>query len=289
MRKYVTLVLCCLILVSGMLVSCGTQSNAPATGGEATVVPAVPAQKSVLDEIKERGKLRMAIYYKSGSPLQRINDAGQGEGYFVDLGNLMAKDLGVEAEFVDVSEWASIIPTLLSGKVDIIISGVSATPERGLSIDFPGTIVYYDMSVLVRKDGKVKTVADLEQPGVIISVNQGSSQHFYVTGRYPNAVVKPVPGIQEARLEVASGKADACVLDSYQGALFIAEYPDTTLLRSEDGEIEILGRETGSPAIRQGDERWYRWLENWLRWYGNMGTFDSYYDKWIDPVMAVVE
>lgn len=237
-------------------------------------------QESVLDEIQNRGTIRMAIFLGSESPLQRHNDAGEGEGYFVDVGNMIAEDLGVEAEFVDV-EWKAILPTLLSGKADLIISGVSATPQRALSVEFPGTIVYYDVAVLVHEDGDIASVADLKEPGVVIAVSEGSTQHFYAQSAFPDAELHLTNGPGDARLEVVSGRSDATLQDSYHAVRFMAEYPETQVLRDANGEIEIVSREVGSITIRPGDQRFYNWIENWTEWYREQGTLDAMYKEWM--------
>jgi polar amino acid transport system substrate-binding protein len=242
--------------------------------------------QSLLDEIQKRGSLKLAIYLKSSSPLQRANDkTGEPEGYFPDVGRLLAKDLGVKAEFVD-TEWSAIIPALVSSKVDMIISAPSATPQRALSIDFPAMVIYYDVAVLVHKEGTIKKVADLAKPGMKISVNQGTAQHFFAMQNYTNATIKPADGIMETRLDVASKRSDAALVDSYQAITFMKEYPRTDVLRDDSGKILIVEREPGSLAIRQGDPRFFNWLRAWTEWYRAQGILDAMYNKWMGPVFA---
>ena len=277
---------CSLVLVLVLLVGCKGTPEQPAE--EAAEQAAVSVEKSVLDEIRERGKLRMAIYLSSGSPLQRPNETtAEAEGYLADVGRLMAEDLGVEAEFVD-SEWKSIIPSLLSGKVDLIIAAASATPERALSVDFAGTIVYYNTGALIHKDGRIKTLEDLDQPGVKIAVNEGTTHHFYAMQKYPNAEIITTNGAVEARLEVQSQRADANFSDLNGIIEWTREYPETDILKDENGKVIIMRREPGSVAIRQGDPRFYKWLKNWTEWYWEQGILDAMYDKWMSPIFEGV-
>jgi polar amino acid transport system substrate-binding protein len=204
-------------------------------------------------------------------------------GYLIDVGYLLAKDLGVEPEFVDL-EWKGIIPSLLSGKVDIILAAISATPERALSIDFPGPIVFYDVTVLVHKDGKIKTVEDLQQPGVTISVGEGSTQHFYAMQNFPDAEILATAGPTEARLEVASKRSDAALTDAHAAIKFSQENPDCMPLRDEAGNLIVVSREPGSMSIRQGDPRFLQWLITWQDWYWHQGVFDAMYNKWMGPI-----
>jgi polar amino acid transport system substrate-binding protein len=280
-------VLCAFVLALVLLFGCGTSEKATPeeadTGQEAPEEVSVPVEGSVLDEIRERGVIRMAVFLRSGSPLERATDSGEPEGYLIDVGYLLAEDLGVEPEFIDL-EWQGIIPSLLSGKVDIILAAISATPERALAIDFPGAIVFYDVTVLVHKDGRVKTLDDLAQPGMTISVAAGSTQHFYAMQNFPDAEILASEGATEARLEVASKRSDAALTDSHAAIKFAKENPDTAPLRDDAGKIIVVSREPGSMSIRQGDPRFLQWLETWQDWYWHQGIFEAMYQKWMGPI-----
>lgn len=242
--------------------------------------------ENILEEIQSRGEIRMAIFLKSASPLQRPNaQTGEAEGYFADCGRMIAKDLGVKAVFID-TEWKAIIPTLLSGKADMIIAAPSATPIRALSIDFPATTAYYDVSVLVHKDSPVQSLDDVSKPGVKISVMEGSTQHFFAMNSFPNAVIRATEGSMEARLEVASQRSDVTFQDAYQSVKFSKEYPDTKVLRDEKGKIVVAQREPGSFAIRQGDPRFYNWLQNWTQWNREQGVLKALYNKWMGSLLS---
>ena len=74
------------------------------------------------------------------------------DGYDVQIAKMIAAALGVELEILAI-EWDGLIPALESGKIDMIIAGMSPTEKRKLSIDFSNT--YYDSNLVmvVRKDG----------------------------------------------------------------------------------------------------------------------------------------
>ncbi|MFC2046043.1 transporter substrate-binding domain-containing protein [Chloroflexota bacterium] len=280
-------IVCGLVLALVLLLGCSESEQAAPeeadTGQETSEEVSVPVEGSVLDEIRERGVIRMAVFLRSGSPLERATEGGEPEGYLIDVGYLLAKDLGVEPEFIDL-EWQGIIPSLLSGKVDIILAAISATPERALVIDFPGAIVFYDVTVLVHKDGRIKSLEDLAQPGVTISVAAGSTQHFYAMQNFPDAEILASEGATEARLEVASKRSDASLTDSHATIKFAQENPNTIPLRDEAAKIVVVSREPGSMSIRQGDTRFFRWLQTWQDWYWHQGIFEAMYQKWMGPI-----
>ena len=168
----------------------------------------------------------------------------------------------------------------------MIIAAPSATPVRALSIDFPATTAYYDVSVLVHKDSPVQSLDDVSKPGVKISVMEGSTQHFFAKNSFPNAVIRATEGSMEARLEVASQRSDVTFQDAYQSVKFSKEYPDTKVLRDEKGKIVVAQREPGSFAIRQGDQRFYNWLQNWTQWNREQGVLKALYNKWMGSLMS---
>lgn len=68
-------------------------------------------------------------------PYSYLNDAGELEGYEIDLGNEICARAGLTCEWV-TNEWDSIIPNLVSGNYDTIMAGMTITPERDEVIDF---------------------------------------------------------------------------------------------------------------------------------------------------------
>jgi len=295
---------CSLLIVLSILVGCGSaggvapteapKETAPITQAAVTVPATGPVagstEASVIDEITARGKIRMAIFALEGAPNQRRNeDTGEIEGYFADVGRLLAKDLGVEPEFVDL-EWKAIVPSVLSGQVDIIVAMPSATPKRALSMDFPACVVTYDSAAMMNKDGPIKTAADLKKPGVRIAVNMGTTHHMLAENQYPDAeLIVYEAGTGAGALEISSGRADVGFTNVADIIEAMDEFPSIRPVRDENGEIAILAREPGCFAIRLGDPRFYNWLVNWTRWYKEHGILDAMFMKWAGPTLEKIK
>ena len=103
--------------------------------------------KDLLAEIKERGTLRIATE-PTFVPFESVDENDQLVGFDIDLARALAHDLGVEAEFVTV-DWNSIIPTLISKKSDLIMSGMTITEERKRTVDYSDPYFHTITSVLV--------------------------------------------------------------------------------------------------------------------------------------------
>src|SRR5579871_2044504 len=92
------------------------------------------ARADTLDDIRQAKKVRIAIDLAI-PPFGMTDDKMQPTGSDVDTARLLAKDLGVELEIVPTTG-ATRIPSLQSGKADLVISTLSVTPERAKVIDF---------------------------------------------------------------------------------------------------------------------------------------------------------
>jgi len=64
------------------------------------------------------------------------------------------------------------------------------------------------------------------------------------------------------------------------------EHPGLRLLREKDGELVVLAREYGHPAIRPGDQRFLNWINNWLQYHKAQGTIGYWCHTWWQSWMA---
>lgn len=240
---------------------------------------------SVLGQILERGKLRIAVEFNdppdSGFPPEMYIDPETGKPWGIGpiVGGLIAEDLGVELECVDLP-WPEHIDALLDGRVDLLPKHTN-TPERALRVDFAnGRLTAYRVTALIRK-GSGLTRADLEQEGAVISTWHGASTTQVALRHFPRAIVKE---FKEPHVEVIENRADACVNDSITH-VFLEKNPGLDLMR-EGGKLVVLSREFVHPSIRPGDPRFLNWLNNWLEYHDAQGTLAHWCDEWWESFMA---
>jgi ABC-type amino acid transport substrate-binding protein len=100
----------------------------------AAFVAAGPAMADELADVLAAKKLRAGVCIDS-EPIGFRDAQGKPQGYDVDVATLMAKDLGVDLEIVEVIG-GTRIPMLLSKKIDVIVCNITATLERAKAIDF---------------------------------------------------------------------------------------------------------------------------------------------------------
>ena len=95
------------------------------------------AAEGVLEAVQKRGTLRVGM--STFVPWAMRDTTGSLIGFEIDVATKVAEDMGVEIEFVPTA-WSGIIPALIAKKFDVIIGGMSITPQRNLTVNF--TIPY---------------------------------------------------------------------------------------------------------------------------------------------------
>ncbi len=241
-----------------------------------TVAPLAFAGETI-EAILKRGELRVG--FEAGyMPFEMADKQGKFIGFDIDVAKAMAKAMGVK--FVPVNTaWDGIIPSLLTDKFDIIISGMTITQERNLAINFADPYIVVGQTILLNKkhEGVVTSYKDLNDPKYTITSKLGTTGEKAVKRMLPKANYKSFEVESEAALEVLSGGGDATVYDLPFCAVFMAQQgKDKLVFLDEPFTFEPLAW-----AVRQGDPDFVNWLNHFLRQIKNDGTYDRIYQKWI--------
>lgn len=254
-----------------------TAANAPAPASDAS-----PNGSPTLDEIQKRGVIKIGVSLKF-PPVQYRDDKGEPTGFDVEVAKMVAADLGVKAEFVDL-DWDALIPALLSKKVDILWAGHTNTPKRALVVEFGGRLEKTDVVMVVPANSNLKSKDELNDPKKTITVLLGSTSEKAAKMIFPKANIRSLQQ-QEALLEVEAKRADASILDRYTAVPFVKKHPGTKILKEPSGEPVVVSREYGHAAMRKGDQGFVNWVNNWIDFYRAAGTLDALEDKWIGPAI----
>ena len=235
------------------------------------------AKKSTIEEILQRGELRVG--FEAGyMPFEMTDKKGRFVGFDMDMAREMAKAMGVK--FVPVNTaWDGIIPSLMTKKFDIIISGMTITQERNLKINFADPYIIVGQTILLNKRhaGKVKSYKDLNHSKYIVTSRLGTTGEQAIKRMIPKATYKSFESEAEAGLEVINGKADALVYDlPYCAVLYAKQGAGRTVFLDEPFTFEPLAW-----AINKGDPDFMNWLNNFMRQIKNDGRYDRIYNKWI--------
>lgn len=178
-------------------------------------------------------------------PFSFVDKNGRVTGHDGELARRVAAKLHRPIEFSDM-KFLALIPALQSGKVDLIITGMTGTAERKKFIDFSDPYFESSQVLLVRKDPdaaggqKLTTVQDIATKR--IGVQLGSAHDTYAVTAFPNATVLRFNSGNELLLAVKTGKVDVVLFD---------EVPLRERMR-EDDSIGILGDSLFSFSVGAG-------------------------------------
>ncbi len=234
------------------------------------------AKQSTIESILKVKEIRVG--FEAGYfPFEMTTKDGKFIGFDVDLAKAIAKSMGVKLTLVN-TDWAGIIPSLVSDKIDIILGGMTITQERNLAVNFCDPYIVIGQAVLLNKKhaGTVTSYKDLNDPKFTIVSRLGTTGEEAIKRMLPKATYKSYEGQVEAAMEVIQGNADAMIYD----LPFIEK---THALHGKGKTITLSEPFTYEPlaiAIRKGDPDFLNFLNNFQRQYKGDGRWVRSYNKW---------
>jgi ABC-type amino acid transport substrate-binding protein len=203
-------------------------------------------------------------------------------GYDVDLLNALADEMGVELDIQNL-DFNGLIPGLQSRQFDMVSVGLGATDERKEVIDFSRGYVPYATILGVRPGEELgSTLEDYDKEGVVITALQGSTGEQLVRDTFPNATVAGFPDQNAALLEVATGRADAVVVEDYILAEFDRSNPDQLTALDVDEPLSLY---YGAWGVQKDNPALVERLDAFLCQAQEDGLLEELYTKWMAPTM----
>lgn len=160
---------------------------------------------------KEALRIGVSPHYQ---PLAFKQD-GQLTGIDVAAGETIAQQLGRQPEFVEL-EFNQLIPALQAGKIDIIMSGMSITPERSKLVDFSHSYLSAGQMAIIRyaDAGRFGYKGILFRPDARVAVVKGTTGEQFASTNLRSASVSRCDSISEALAKLKSGSVDFVIHDA---------------------------------------------------------------------------
>jgi len=233
------------------------------------------AKESTLEQVLQRGVLRVG--FSTFVPWAMQDKRGEFVGFEIDVARRLAQDMGVKVQF-EPTQWSGIIPALLSGKFDVIIGGMGIQPQRGLKVNFTIPYEYSGMSLVASKKlaGKLKTLAEFNQPNIILAIRQGTTAVEAAKKHLPKAQVKYFDNEAQTIQEVLNGRAHAVVASEPFPAFQALRNPAQLFLPV----AKAFTREPIAFAVRKGDPDFVNFLDGWIRVVSDEGWLTERHDYW---------
>jgi polar amino acid transport system substrate-binding protein len=204
-----------------------------------------PCAKAASDELV----VGMELSYP---PFEMTDENNQPAGIGVELAHALADALHKKL-VIKNTEFTGLIPALKTGKIDLIISSMTANEERAKSIDFSDPYMHTGICLLVGAHSDVQKVEDLNKPGRKVVVKDGTTGFLYARDHLPQAQLLPISEESACVLEVIQGKADAFIYDQMSIYQFHQRNPTTTraMLTPFQQENWAIGIRKGNDELRK--------------------------------------
>lgn len=232
------------------------------------------AKSSIIDKVMRKGTLRVGL--SSFVPWAMQDKKGEWIGFEIDVAKQLAEDMGVKIEFVP-TKWEGLIPSLLTGKFDLIIAGMTGTPQRALKINFTIPYDYSGMNVVVHRDFAegITDYMDLDKKGNTIVSRVGTTGAALAKETYKNATVRLFPDEGPMVQELLNGKATALLASAPQPAQLAAKYPETLMFLDKN-----LVQQPICIGVPKGDPDTLAYLNNWITTVRNNGFIQKKVAYW---------
>lgn len=185
-------------------------------------------------------------------PFETIDSSGVPAGISVDMAKALGEYLHRPVEVKNIP-FTGLIPSLMTGKIDLIISSMSETTERHKTIEFSDPYVTtIGLCILAGKKSSVTSLKDLDQTGRSIAVRQGTTGQLWAADNIKNAKLVVLDKESSAMMEVVQGKVDGFLYDQLSVWRFHNEYPEETvaLLQPVKAEPWAIGLRPNDKALR---------------------------------------
>ena len=235
------------------------------------------AGASVLEEIKKKSLLRVGM--ASFVPWAMFDKKGELIGFEIDVAKKIAKDSKWEVEFVPTS-FAGIIPALLAGKFDTIITGMAIAPKRNLTVNFTIPYRWGARNIAANKKlaGDWTSMDDINKEGVILSHRRGGQTTDMIKELWPKAKQVLFDDDSQALQEVLNGNAHAIMTSEPKPTMWVLANPDKLFLPlGKDARIFPV---PAGFAVRKGDPDILNYYNNWIIQHQENGWLDERAAYW---------
>ena len=240
--------------------------------------PAAKAPASALAGILERGEL---VVGTAGSmpPLNMTTKSGEVKGFEIDLATYMAEGMGVQLR-LEVMPFYELLDALESGAVDMVLSGMTMTPERNQKVAFVGPYFVTGKSFLTKTQRllNIKDPGEINHPDTTLVALRGSTSQLFVQIVLHRARLVTAKDYDEGVNMVIQGTADALVADFPVCAVSVFRY-----LPKDEALACLMTPLTYEPigvAMPASDPHLINWVENLLNTLKGNGEMKELRDKW---------
>lgn len=239
---------------------------------------------SCTQKVKKNKPLTIAMELQF-PPFEMTDGMGEPTGISVEMAKALGQYLGREVK-IENTAWTGLIPSLQTGKADLVISSMSITEEREKVVDFSVPYAQSGLALLLYKDSSVNSWDDINREGVVVVVKSGTTGAILARKVLDKAEVRFLEEPAACILEVSQGKADAYIYDAITVFESHKKHKETT-------KINISNiPNTASPwgvAIKKGNKELLKKVNDFILHFRKNGGFAKLEKKYLGEMKAEFE
>jgi polar amino acid transport system substrate-binding protein len=231
-----------------------------------------------ISKILKRGEL---VVGTAGNmpPLNMTDKKGEIIGLEVDMAHYFAASMGVNLNLVK-KPFSELLPALEAGEVDMVISGMTITPERNLKVAFAGPYIISGKAFLTKDKfiASIEEASDLNRSDMRFVALESSTSETLVKELMPVAQLITTKNYDDAVEMVLQDKVNALVADYQICLVSLLRYPDQDL-------VSVITPFTYEPlgiALPAGDSHLINWVNNFINTLKKSGELDNLRARWIE-------
>lgn len=264
-----------LTLSIGLLAGCSNNNTESSAPGSSEPASATGTTARGPEAIKESGKVIIGVF-SDKNPFGYVDANGDYQGYDVYFAERIAKDLGVEVEYVSL-EPANRVEYLKTGKVDIVLANFTVTPERAEQVDFALPYMKVALGVVSPDKALITDVKQMEGKKLIVA--KGTTAETYFTTNHPEVELVKFDQYTETYNALLDGRGDAFSTDNTEVLAWALNNPGFTVGVESLGDIDTI-----APAVQKGNTALRDWLNNEIKELAKEEFFHKNFEETLKPV-----
>lgn len=258
-----------------LLSACDHGGDQPAAGGGSA--GASDTFRSV-DDIKKTGAVNIG-YFSDKAPFGYVDKDGKPAGYDVVFGNRLAKDLGVEANYIS-TDGLNRVPFLQSNKADIMLANFTVTDERAEKVDFSLPYMKIKLGIVSPESAVIKSVDELKGKKLIVS--KGTTAETYFEKNYPEVTMVKFDSYADAYNALLDGRGDAFSTDNTEVLAWVKSNPGFVV-----GVDDLGNADTIAAAVHKGNTSLLEFINNEITGpLAEENFFHKDYEETLKPVFG---
>ena len=270
-KKHILALAMSVLMIGSLLTGCGSGDSA-ASADENT---ATAANGRTVEEIQADGTIRIGVF-SDKAPFGYVDENGDYAGYDVYFAERIAKDLGVDVEYVSTDP-ASRVEFVETGKVDLILANFTVTEERAEKVDFCLPYMKVALGIVSPDSALIESPDQLNGKKLIVC--KGTTAETYFAENYPDVELVKYDQYADAYNALLDGRGDGLSTDNTEVLAWALSNPGFSVGVDSLGNIDSI-----APAVAKGNTSLLDWINAEIESLAAEQFFHNDYAETLAPV-----